>query len=122
MPKCRSKFRGSFSYVNSFQINNILIYTQISNMLFVKEQAITNMTCYLSKNIRLYWGAFRSMSTNIIKTGTPRNQSIKIICTAATVFFNSKPFKFTNAQKLLDPNCVARVQFCNWFCDADSCG
>jgi len=25
-------------------------------------------------------------------------------------------------QKLQDPYCVASVQFCDWFCDADSCG
>jgi hypothetical protein len=55
-------------------------------------------------------------------TCTPRNQSIKIIRTTATIFLNLKPFKFTNVQKLQDPNCVARVQFCDWFCEADSCG
>lgn len=122
IPKCRSRFRGSFSYVNSFQVNNILTYTQISNTLFVKEQAIANMTCSFRRNIRLYWGAFRIMSTNIIKTGTPRNKSIKVICSAATVILNLKPFKFTNVQKLQDPYGVARVQLCDWSCDADSRG
>lgn len=99
-----------------------MTYTQISNTLFVKEIAIANMTCSFRGNISLYWGAFRSMSTNIIKTGNPRNQSTKVIRSAATVFLNLKPFKFTNVQKLQDPYCVAKVQFCDWFCDADSFG
>jgi len=64
----------------------MLIYTQISNTIFVKELAIANTTCSFRRNIRLHWGAFRSMSKNITKTGTPRNQSIKVICSTATVF------------------------------------
>lgn len=38
------------------------------------------------------------------------------------MFLNLKPFKFTNVQKLQHPFFVAKVQFCDWFCGADSCG
>jgi len=38
----------------------------------------------------------------------------------AVTKLHSKSYSMTTVQKLLGADCVVRVQFCNWFCEANS--
>jgi hypothetical protein len=108
-------FQVCFLVLQFLQINNILTGERIPKKRFL------GMTAKARSSFR------RSISQQcamIIKTSTKTfqlSQEIELQSSVhAVTKLHSKPYSMTTVQKLLGADGVVRVQFCNWFCKANS--
>jgi len=108
----------------SFEINNFSIGEQMAKRFIVKDDEGTNNTCSFRRRISPCRAGTSRRVTEIFKMVTQENE---VLLSMASVQAAPKYASHEAIEKYCylytkDVDCVSRVRFCNWFCEATRSG
>ena len=119
------KIYNSFSRCSvSFEINNFSIGEQMAKRFIVKSDEGTNNACSFRRSISRCRAGISRTVMEIFKMVTPGNGrfSVSAMGTSSPKYASHEAIEKYCYLYTRGVDCVSKVRFCNWFCEAMCCG